>query len=414
MADRKPVEGIDDLSPRALGELRAWFESWYRPQPIDATVNQGVNYGVRSVNRTSGVVDEGKVLTATGEGGSRWDIASTGFTYHVPSLELAYFTPGHLEGWWRLGEDASTFPTTLSWAGIGDPGYQWAKDSSGNNHHLHAYNMAHFATGPELPAGSTDLPTSITGAIPVGGIGDPTIDDGALQFNYTRPDPLDNAGRVGLSLSSGPSGYPWGEDTDFGLPSGDGHIPVGGGWSLSAFILWPETGGVGSPVLGNGDAPGFGSGGVSWWVTLGAPATSNDGYLTYNTNGPGGSGVIWSTPNALVLNRWYHLAVTIERLGTTSYRRRILLDLNEVYNVTGTANDIRLASTGGGVGAASFTICGYWSGDGRNYSTPCAFDEVSIWSKALTDEELANIYYVAVATGDTWTSTAFISYVNGA
>ena len=121
--------------------------------------------------------------------------ASTG-----ASLEYAYLTPGGLEAWWRLGEDAATFPTTAT------PTTGWAQDSSGHGRHLTAYNRNHTGSGPQLAAGNPSLPSSVTGAYPAGS------DDGGLRFNYAYDDTLANGGQVGLKAGATAGG---GFNTDF-------------------------------------------------------------------------------------------------------------------------------------------------------------------------------------------------------
>lgn len=150
MADNRPVESLDDLSPRALGELRAWFESWYHQHPTDATVNQGVSYGVRSVNLTSGDVDQGHVLTATGDGGSEW-LPSSGVTTRFSDGIIALGATKGLLGYWRLGDN---------------PGDPWLD----SNPYMSACDLSRNT-------GTNPLTSHITGAL------SPEQDDGAVQFN---------------------------------------------------------------------------------------------------------------------------------------------------------------------------------------------------------------------------------------
>src|SRR5262245_5692087 len=275
------------------------------------------------------------------------------------SLEFAYLTPGGLEAWWRLGEDTATFPTVTQ--SITD----WAADSSGHNRHLRAVNSNHAGSAVQLSAGSPNLPSHITdGVYPAG------ADDGGIQFNYTYNDTLVNGGSVGLDR--GMAVY---ENTDFA----GGSMPVGGGWTLSAFVQYTGTLLADVQFLGNA-----GASGSDWYLSF-----TSAGALKYNLNSTVGSvsGPYYTTPGALATGDWYHLAVTISRTATTTYQRRILVNLNEVVNVTGTAATIALSNANSG----TITMGGYWSSSNK-YSAPAGLDEISLWSKALSDTELSNIF----------------------
>ena len=124
MADNR-IERLDDLSPRAKSELKAWILEWSHQQPTDATVNAGTSYGVRSVNVDSGNVPAGKALVATGDGGSEWgvgaltwekvgnDCVSCGGGTTIPdrfaTTVVSMCAANNLLGYWRLGESASPF-----------------------------------------------------------------------------------------------------------------------------------------------------------------------------------------------------------------------------------------------------------------------------------------------------------------
>lgn len=138
------------MSRRANIERHGFNHTWRGSDPtgpVDSTENQPV-WGVRSSDPVTGPETEGYVLTATGDGGSRWGPATTSFSATLLGIAAAH--PGALLGYWRLGEPA-------------DP---WA-DTSG--------------LSPDSPmttvSGTNPLTADVTGALSA------TQDDGAVEFD---------------------------------------------------------------------------------------------------------------------------------------------------------------------------------------------------------------------------------------
>jgi hypothetical protein len=301
------------------------------------------------------------------------------------SLEGAIITPGHLEGWWRLGE-AGPFPS----AAVYTP--NWLLDSSGLGRHGEAINANIPHTAVLYGPGDPHLPTQhIDGALT---LGDPTLNDGGIRFNFNQ-----------YQWTS------WGEQLCVSLPT---RFPEtlwtngsGAGASLVCWVQYippSETQNDISNVTASdpvfyllGDLQhvyGVSTTGSHLGFT---PAT---GVLTWDTTMGGAN--TWASSAGLIAHRWYHFAMTLGKVGAV-YTRTFYLNGNVVATLTGNAAAVVLA---GDSSSVTLTLGGANLDDLRFSHGAGCLDELEIYSKALTLAEVQNIYNATVlAEGDTYAVT---------
>jgi hypothetical protein len=307
------------------------------------------------------------------------------------SLEGAILAPGELQAWWRLGEDAA-WPTGVPVTA------DFMADSSDKGNHLDAYNKPYSGAGVWYPT-PTDphLPTTnIAGALTAG---DPAMNDGGVRFNYNlyqwtawgamlclqAPEPFaesiycDLAG-AGFTLACWAAFVPLADaQNDLAPYAPDGH-DIGF-----------------RPLMGN-----FGHtfGGSSGGFKLGFdPLYANFQFSTWN--GPTDPSYAYKSGLGLVPHQWYFFANVVTKLSPTSYTRRLLLNMNEVASVSGTATIVGLVGAGA---MNNLTIGAAWDDDNRIGHGAGMIDEAAIWGKPLTDAELFDVYSAkTLAEGDTWT-----------
>lgn len=317
-------------------------------------------------------------------------------------LHGAMFDPGDLEGWYRLGEDP-TWPTNAA----STPNFM--ADQSGNHYHLTAMNKNYTVNGGGVwtPDGDSTIPlpqTNIPGALTAG---DPALNDGGVKFQFNefqwtqwdaqlvlatpvpfteRPFVFDKAG-AGYTIAFWFAFVPFSECRNRIAPfNSDGHDigyrPFCGNFAHSF--------GTSSGGLTFGFDPLYGIMKVSCY------------------NAPAGPTFNYNRDVGMVPHEWTFFSMVITKNSSTNFTRRVLLNLNEVASISGTANEIGMtgtSTTGGGIAASpQFFIGGNNDDDLRFGHGAGKMDELAFWSRALTDAQLSAVYNAKVASeGDTWT-----------
>ena len=122
-------------------------------------------------------------------------------------------------------------------------------------------------------------------------------------------------------------------------------------------------------------------------------ATDNDGRIQWNLSGPPGSRKDYDSPGGIFSdNAWHHVVVTFHRAGLASTyvdgvlkdARPLTANANNVDTLSGLATNIGQDGTG-------------------NYGsrfTDATFDDVGIWRRVLTPQEVAAIYQAGLAGKD--------------
>ncbi|MBA2726542.1 MAG: hypothetical protein H0U53_11170, partial [Actinobacteria bacterium] len=295
-----------------------------------------------------------------------------GFGTLSGSFEGAYLDPGSLEAWWRLKE-------TTAWPAYQSSTPNFAKDSSGNNRHLTASHAIDL--GANVPS---------MGVYP-GALAPGTADDGSIRFNS------------GFFVWVGP----YGVDSYLKAPSfSPGEYRDTGGFTLSAWLKFVPTTSPDSwsPYTASTVGPqpiistyyrSFGGGSNAGWSVRIDPQS---GQVQYMTSG----GVFHTTQFGLVPQRWYNLMITLEKLGTDSYRRRLYIDLALIYEATGTQAVTGAQGDGGGTG---LSIGGGEIDDLRHNHIRGGVDEVAIWKKPLSSAERSAVFKGrSVDAEDVWTT----------
>jgi hypothetical protein len=314
--------------------------------------------------------------------------ASGAPAYTRPGVPVhdAYYNPGGLVAWWRLGE---TGPWPSGAAGSG-PGEGITKktaicaDSGPSNHPMDANNYKAGGTC-WVPTGDPGIPTmQITGALEGG-----NANDGGIQFNISRYDSSGYGNNCALQANiTGGAGL--GEPGSGGAV-GDGHtvsawlafIPSQGGDILGPLQFRPF---MGTMAVSGGNAQG-------WKVEFDPRA----GYLRFST-------AVWQRQTAFGFapGVWFHFAKVFQKVTSTTYRRALYINLNPVVDETGD-----LATMSPATNWTPLNIGGCWDDDLRFGHSRGKVDEVAIWTKALTLQQLKDVYNGRVLNvGDEWGTDA--------
>jgi len=333
------IDSVYDFSDKTLVELKSWLEPWFLtrcPCAAGAAAANGV------------AIDS---------------------AYKIPGAGLQY--------WYRLGESGA-WPTGATTTA------NFALDSSGNNYHLTALNYDGHSTGTIWITDPTTtwLPQRhVTGAL-VGG----NANDGGIKFLRNDFQNIVYPLMLCYSQTSVEMEY--------------GACPVGGGTTFSAWLGCVPVGDTSSTSGGLTNGP-------RWLISClhGPPAVGvtlgfdpNTAVLTFYFYNTTGSYYTYSTPFSFVANQYYHVAVTVERLASTSYRRRIYINTNVVDEITGTAAVV-------GLGTQTGMYIGGSDEAGRFNNGAGLVDEVAHWQTALTASQITDLYNARVlATGDSWTA----------
>jgi hypothetical protein len=333
--------------------------------PIDSWENVGDPWGVKSVDPVTGPEPDDYFLgTWDGHPGkSIWRPMPAGFA-NGDDITTAIMTPANLTGWWRLGE-------STAWPTYGNVVSHWGADSSGNNRWLQANHT-----------GTLDLTTHIPEVHQPGWFAGKPADDGAIIFRATGSftSQIYTVGLTGVGA--------------FGETST--------GWSMSAFVLatsayYQIPGSLSYPGTLVGDHyHSFGGTNPGVLVQI-DPLTR---VLSYRTGDGAGNTFGYSTPFSLTPDTWYHFVVTLQKVDATHWRRRIILNLNVLYDQTDVQTVIVPSVSGGTmymgmVVSETGVTTGACSG---------GLDEVATWDTTLTDAEIQAIHDAVVTNpGDVWT-----------
>jgi Concanavalin A-like lectin/glucanases superfamily len=307
-----------------------------------------------------------------------------GFTHVGVPIHEAYYGPGSLEAWWRLG-DAGPFPSSATnTANV-------ALDSGPHARHMAGRNTDNIAGSGSvwIPAADARLPSmQVAGAL-VGG----DVNDGGITFNYDYINPDTNA----LVLQA-----PTAMLTDEPIAGA-----VGVGLTISCFLqfhpfdgavdnLWIATANAAWPLLSTFS---HSFGGANRGMKIGF--TGVDGQLELDTFDNATTGIhTVLLPFHFVAGEWFHYAHVFEKTGSSTYRRRLYVNLNLVSEETGSAATV-VPSQGG----TGLTLGGGWQNDVWWVTGRGSVDELAIWSTPLTYDELQAVYQGRVSTeGMGWTT----------
>jgi hypothetical protein len=319
----------------------------------------------------------------------------------------AYYNPGSLCGWWRLGDPPGSWPAgpTLSVPNfILDHG-------PAPTHNLSAVNIDHNGTGSALP--SSDWPNLASGAL-IGG----SANDGAMVFHFNDVQVQASETGVKLALSGSVPDSCLAEV----LGPNEADTPVGRGHTVSCWLKAESVGVGGTDNIDPytvADCPPrkivscwykpLGGTAGGWWFgfkpgTLFTPFPPGD--LYFGSGGgalyPGGDyfGQTWFLCKTGIAD-FVHVAKVFKKTGTNKYERTIYVNLAPVSYVHGNAATVRPATAAG----SALVVGGGWDDDVRFAHCRGSVDELAIWTVALTNQQLQDIYNGRVINpGESWTT----------
>jgi hypothetical protein len=205
---------------------------------------------------------------------------------------------------------------------------------------------------------------------------------GAGSFNPFTQNGTNNYATLGTN-----SDFSFGKATDFSIAFW-ARLPAGGWsgdptWSDPAFISnkdWSDSNNHGWVVATRSD------GRLQWNYT----EAGNQHQKDYN--GPPG---VFGNPV------WHHVAVTFQRTGNaTTYFDGVPVSTNSIAP-GGQSIDSRLPTNIGNDGTGNYSVSyGYWTNAFGNPANGLAMDDVGIWRRLLTAQEICAIYNVGLAGQD--------------
>jgi hypothetical protein len=306
-------------------------------------------------------------------------------------IDSAYKIPGAgLVYWYRLGE-TTAWPTGAA----GSPNLSsanFALDSSGNNHHLTAYN-SDSAGHVILPTGDPNLPhPGVSGALEGG-----NANDGGIEFKFYE------SGSYYVSCMLGNGGSV--TQMEPSLRSGGAAVGTAGTFAAWVAFMPPPGGtpstGVYSLISTWSRDFGIGNYGARIGFDL---ATSKLNYHVGSLNLM--SEFDYSTVTASP-GKWHHFVTQVVKLATNSYRRRIYYDSLLVYELVGDLAAIGNGYSSGGLSSATLSLGGGNSNDIWSVHGGGKIDEVAYWTSELTSAQVVDLWNARVLhSGDTWSAGA--------
>lgn len=339
----------------------------------------------------------------------------TGYERTGVPIHDAYYLPGNLAGWWRLNE-AGPWPT-------GPPGTPPMTTSNicvdsgpAPTHNFQAQNHDHTSAAIIVPAGDKRLPTM---AVVPGALEGGDADDGGIGFHWNQYQWLN--GNMLETDAMKCVGFP---STAIAEP-GKAADAVGAGHTISAFLAFEpydlsvdkfdpstaQTTGYRQLIstLSRGSSNGFAGwfigfdpafGNVVWGSGMGSNAPSGGDFLLFTQRTVQGM----PPPDATGKPQWFHFAKVFRKTSATTFQRTLYINLNPVSILSGDLNTVHPANAG----SSQLTVGGGMDDDVRFSHGRGWVDELAIWTKALSTQELANVYNGRVlAAGDKWVTGEF-------